>query len=175
MGNKIVVYKSNTGLTKKYAEWIAAALDCEAIPLKQATRSRLAGFSTVIFGGPIHASRLQNLNRFLRLAAGQAGCQLVVFATGAAPMGDPTVKQYQDFAKRNPLMKGVPFFYCESGINLQAMHGLTRLMMKQIAATQAKQLDSTQAEEARQKAENGFDNSNQANIQPLVDYVRGLG
>ena len=175
MGNKIVVYKSNTGLTKKYAEWIAAALDCEAIPLNQATRSRLAGFSTVIFGGPIHASRLQNLNRFLRLAAGQAGRQLVVFATGAAPMGDPMVKQYQDFAERNPLMKGIPFFYCESGINLQAMHGLMRLMMKQIAAAQAKQLDSTQAEEARQKAENGFDNSNQANIQPLVDYVRGLG
>ena len=36
----IVVYQSETGFTKKYAEWIAEALDCEAVPFKKVNETK---------------------------------------------------------------------------------------------------------------------------------------
>ena len=85
MGNKIVVYKSNTGLTKKYAEWIAAALDCEAIPLKQATRSRLAEFATVIFGGQITRADCRTLIGFCGWQPGRPDASLSSSPPGQHP------------------------------------------------------------------------------------------
>ena len=34
MGNYVVIYKSKTGFTEKYASWIAEELNCEKYPLE---------------------------------------------------------------------------------------------------------------------------------------------
>ena len=34
---RLVVYQSGTGFTRQYAEWIADALHCDAVDLKQTT------------------------------------------------------------------------------------------------------------------------------------------
>lgn len=46
----IVVYKSSTGFTKKYADWIAQALGCEAVALQDAKRIDYSAYDALIFG-----------------------------------------------------------------------------------------------------------------------------
>ena len=47
--NIIVTYKSKTGFTKKYAQWIAEDLGCKAVSLSEL--SRVSEYDVVIHGG----------------------------------------------------------------------------------------------------------------------------
>ena len=43
--DKVVVYTSETGFSKKYAGWIAEALKCEAMDIKEWRRCRIQSVS----------------------------------------------------------------------------------------------------------------------------------
>jgi menaquinone-dependent protoporphyrinogen IX oxidase len=80
---KVVVYKSKTGFTEKYAHWIADDLHCDAISLEKFSISDIARYDIVIFGGGIHAGKINGIkfiNNNLPLLAGK---RILVFATGA--------------------------------------------------------------------------------------------
>ena len=49
----IVAYKSKSGYTKTYAEWIAQELHCDI--KENAELSDLAGYDTIIYGGGMYA------------------------------------------------------------------------------------------------------------------------
>jgi flavodoxin len=51
----LVVYKSKTGYTKKYAEWIAEELSADILEVSKVNINILASYDTVIFGGSLHA------------------------------------------------------------------------------------------------------------------------
>lgn len=59
-----VIYCSKTGFTRKYAEWLAEALGCEAVPYHQAAKTNWADCDTVIFASWFHAGRIQKLDWF---------------------------------------------------------------------------------------------------------------
>lgn len=50
MNNIAVVYQSHYGTTKKYAEWIAQALDADLLNRKKVSVSELSQYGTIIFG-----------------------------------------------------------------------------------------------------------------------------
>jgi hypothetical protein len=51
----LVVYESMYGNTRKIAESIAAALGCAAVPVKEASSTRIVDADLVVIGGPTHA------------------------------------------------------------------------------------------------------------------------
>ncbi len=53
-----VVYKSGTGFTKAYAEFIAADLNGELVPFKDRRKLKPDADAVLIFGAPIKASAL---------------------------------------------------------------------------------------------------------------------
>ena len=61
----IVVYKSRTGFTEKYAHWVAEGLHCDIVSLEKFSKSRMACYDVVIFGGGIHAGRISGI-RFIK-------------------------------------------------------------------------------------------------------------
>ena len=48
----LIIYKSKTGFTKKYAEWIREETDAEIIPFKRKNKVTLNLYDTIIFGAP---------------------------------------------------------------------------------------------------------------------------
>lgn len=44
----IVIYKSQTGFTKKYAEWISEAAACEAVDIKTASKMNLFEYDAIV-------------------------------------------------------------------------------------------------------------------------------
>ena len=57
----LVVYKSVTGFTKQYAEWIAEKLNCSAVELKKVSAETMSEYKTIIFGGRFHAGFVDGL------------------------------------------------------------------------------------------------------------------
>ena len=47
MENAIVLYKSSTGFSQKYAEWIAEELSCKALSIKDIIINELINFKTI--------------------------------------------------------------------------------------------------------------------------------
>ena len=64
----IVVYTSKTGSTKRYAEAIAARLQCEAKPAKTVNAEELQTYDRVVYGGWIFANKISGLSRVLPYA-----------------------------------------------------------------------------------------------------------
>ncbi len=51
----IVIYKSQTGFTQKYAEWIAEELKADIFDILQVNVEMLQNYDTIIYGGGLYA------------------------------------------------------------------------------------------------------------------------
>ena len=91
----IVIYNSQTGFTKQYAEWIAEAASCECVNIKQAAKKNLLDYDAVVFGSWFMAGTLAKLAWFRKQipSLSAAGKKLVVFAVGATPAEAPIVDE----------------------------------------------------------------------------------
>ena len=69
----LVTYRSVTGFTQQYAQWIAEALGGACRPLADLSKDGMAAYGTVIFGGRFHAGSVDGLKQAKALAA---ACQL---------------------------------------------------------------------------------------------------
>ncbi len=78
---RLVVYQSGTGFTRQYAEWIADALHCDAVDLKQTTEKMVSEQDQVIFGGWIMGNMIRGLDKMRKMNP----AHLYVFAVGSTP------------------------------------------------------------------------------------------
>lgn len=66
----IVLYTSKYGATETYAQWIAEALGCCAVPLDKFSKKELQGYDTVIYGGGVQAGGIRGLEQFTKWIKG---------------------------------------------------------------------------------------------------------
>ena len=64
---KIVIYKSETGFTAKYAGWIADRLGCEAKEYKSVKPGELKDYDLVVYGGWIMAGMVVGYDKIKTL------------------------------------------------------------------------------------------------------------
>ena len=78
----LVLYKSNTGCTKEYAEKIAKAFQTEAVPLKKGKFKKInfEDYDTIVFGGWILGSQIQGIDDFLGRWDEMSEKNVIVFA-----------------------------------------------------------------------------------------------
>ncbi|MGB4661214.1 MAG: flavodoxin domain-containing protein [Mobilitalea sp.] len=172
----IVVYKSKTGFTKQYAEWISEQLNCTAIPVKEATASALQPYDLVIYGGGIMAGTIGAFKKFKELMNSLNGKKLIVFAVGLAGIEDEDAKQmviktnFTEEEKNN-----VPYFYFQGGLNYDKMGFFSKRILKMASSMTAKKADKT-PEEAKmaESMQSSCDYTKIEYIEPLITYVKGL-
>ena len=85
MGNYVVIYKSKTGFTEKYASWIAEELNCEKYPLENVSMVDLSDYDVIIFGGGVRAGKIGGIKFLNKTRVSLPNKRLVIFATGATP------------------------------------------------------------------------------------------
>ena len=161
----LVVYQSSTGFTAKYANWIAKELSCEAKELKKVKAQEIAACDLVIFGGWIMGGMIMGLDKIKKMNPKK----LVVFAVGAS---ENTEKLKNNLKTQNHLEE-TPFFYMEGGIAFEKMSFFPKMMLKTMGKSVAKkEVKTEEDEEMLRKFSASSDNSDIANIQPLVAFVK---
>ncbi len=174
MENCVVIYKSKTGFTEKYANWIAEALGCEVYPLENINLVHLADYDVIIFGGGVRAGKINGVKFVETIRNSYPHKKLVVFATGAAPADESeTVERIR---KMNvPRNSAIPFFYFQSGINYEKMKGFDRVIMTMVrnVMRRTKDKDGTR-DDMISAMKNSYDHSSRESIEPLVNDVRAL-
>lgn len=169
----IVIYNSQAGFTKQYAQWIAQELQCDSISLHRINEIALGDFDTIIFGSWCHAGRIKKLNWVFEELKKDASKNYVVFAVGASSMDSPEIpKTMEQNIPKNSIVKG---FYLQGGLNYEKMSFSSRIMMKLFSSMLRKKKDAT--EEEKKMAEmvsRSFDISDKKYIVPLLRYVHSL-
>ncbi|MBU3132613.1 flavodoxin domain-containing protein [Clostridium gasigenes] len=170
----IVIYKSKTGFTKRYAEWICEELKCEISNYRNLNLSSLDNYDFVIYGSRIHAGKVDGLKNMKKMFVNNEGAKLIVFATGATPFEakDNIDKIWKaNFSEQE--LKTIPHFYTQSGLNYEKMGIGDRLIMKSLAkmlsSKNKKSKEESGCEEAIVKS---HDISSREYIEPLVRFIK---
>lgn len=126
----IVIYNSQTGFTKRYAQWIAEASEADCLELSEAKKENLSAYETIIFGSWACAGSIHKLNWFKNNIDKWKDKKLIVFCVGANPPDSPEIEPFlkQNFTESE--RKRVNIFYCPGGLNYEKMPVPSKLMMK---------------------------------------------
>ncbi|MGI6668808.1 MAG: flavodoxin domain-containing protein [Acetivibrionales bacterium] len=113
----VVIYKSNTGFTKKYAEWIAEELSADTFDIAGITADNLVPYDAVVYGGSLYATGITGIKFIKRNLDMLKDKKVVVFATGATPAGEETIREMRDRNFTPEQQKHIKFFYFRGGFN----------------------------------------------------------
>lgn len=167
MENKtLVIYKSKTGFTQRYAQWISRELNCEAVPYKDRKKLRLKDYQTVIYGGGFFGGSIRGLKWLLEQMPAAGEKRWVVFATGATPPESPDVEKALKQNFTDLQWAKVKAFYLHGGLCYEKMGPIDKLMM----AMFKKMLKKSGETEALKNVQSSYDSSSKDYIKPLTDY-----
>ena len=175
----LVIYTSQTGFTKRYAEWISEELDADIYELKDVKKKTNDFFETyeaIIYAGWCMAGMVVKVKWFFERAAYWKNKKLSIVAVGASPNDNPEVDEFLNNLLTDEQRPFIKAFYCQGGINYDKMKFSSRTAMKMFANSLKKNKNSS--EDDRKKGEmisKSYDISDKRFINPVVDYVRGNG
>ncbi len=129
MEKTVVIYKSKTGFTKKYAEWLAEELSADIYKLSQVNIDMLTDYDTVIYGGSLHTVGIMGINFITKNIGKLKDKKVVVFAVGASPPSEEVIKEIIDSNIPRGLQKQIKFFYLRGGFNYKKLPLGDKLLM----------------------------------------------
>ena len=173
--DEVVIYKSEYGFTKKYAEWIAEKLNCNCM---QADKYDFGtDYKTVIFGGGLYAGKINGIKFLVKNYDKIKGKKIVVFTVGVADTKDlENVKNILSSAKKQmseEMFSKIIFFHFRGGMNYEKMSFIHQCMMWFMKTMLSKKPEQERTESDRAVIENyggKFDFSDKNTIDELVRY-----
>ena len=162
---KIVIYQSSTGFTKQYAEWISDELECEAVSLKNVTKTQVADAELVIFGGWIMGGMISGLDKMRKMNP----TELFVFAVGSIPEDIVDI----NFIKETNHLGNEELYYMTGGFKFEKLNILIKGMLKGLKKSVAKKENKTPQEQFMAEAlGTSFDYTDKKYILPLINEVK---
>lgn len=194
MGETIVLYSSVYGSTQAYAEQIAEALDCRAVPIDAFKKSEFVNYRTVIYGGGVQAGVIRGFEKFakwiksdLKLLemvsngtitaeearkAGTSRKKIIVFAVGINVESEEARKQLIEINFDKKYLKNLKCYFLPGAYDPSALKGADKLLMKV-----ARKMIAGKSERDRlpddavleERLEHGCDLVDMERIKPIVD------
>lgn len=170
----LIVYKSTTGFTRKYAEMIGKALSCPVMGYREATAKVLSEYDTVVFGSRAHAGMIDGYKKMREMFQKSRAEHLVLFVTGATPnAAEETISAFWKQNLSADELTQIPHFYMQAGLCYERMSFADKMMMKAAAAMLKKKKEKSDADREFEKAIScSFDISDGKYAEPLISFLR---
>lgn len=169
----IVIYNSQTGFTKRYAEWIAEATGADCLELSAAKKKNLTTYEAIILGGWACAGRINKISWFKGNIDKWTDKKLIAFCVGASPIDNPEIEVALRQNFNEPELKKVKTFYCPGGFNYEKMSVPSKLMMKMFLKTlKAKKEKTTEEQIMIKMISSSYNISDKKYIEPILQYLK---
>lgn len=125
----VVIYKSISGFTKKYAQLIADEIKADLFSISDFDFKRLADYDLIIYGGSLQAVGIIGLKTLKKHLSQNANKHIIVFAVGASPDKDGIIDEIykENFtADERNLYK---LFYLRGGFNINKLNFVGKILM----------------------------------------------
>ena len=168
----IVVYRSKTGYTKRYAEWIAQELNCDI--KENASLNDIKDYDIIICGGGLYAGGHNGGKLILKNYDKLKDKKLVMFAVGACPGEDKDIIPLWERLLKDK-KDDIYHFYLRGGFDYSRLNAADKLLMNMLK----KRLESLENPIEDDKGmlaayDVPFDSVKRENIMKLVECVRKL-
>ena len=170
----LIIYTSQTGFTKKYAQWIADEMSADIYDLndvKKKEKDFFGGYEAIVYAGWCMAGSVVKSKWFLDKAEGWKGKRLAIVAVGASPNENPEVETALKNLLNEEQRQYIKAFYCQGGINYEKMNVASKLAMKMFVSSLKKKQD----EKSRQMTaylSASYDITDIKYIEPVMAYLR---
>ncbi len=168
----IVVYTSQTGFTKRYAEWIAETVGADCYELSEAKKLDLDTYEAIVYGGWALAGTISKLGWFKSNLEKWKGKKLIAFCVGGSPLENPEIMPELQKNFTEAELETVKIFYCPGGFNYEKMSGTSKVMMKMfIQMNKAKKNKTEQDKEMIRLISSSYDITDKKYIEPILEYL----
>ena len=171
----LIIYTSQTGFTKKYADWLAQKTGGDLLDLKDAQKKNDAffdGYEAIVYGGWVMAASVVKVKWFLNKAASWEGKKLAVYCVGGSPNDNPDVEVMLKNMLNDEQREYIRAFYCQGGFNYERMNAPSRLAMKMFVSALKKKKDPTEEEKIMtEMVAKSYDISDEKYLNPIIDYL----
>ncbi len=167
MKKTIIIYRSKTGFSQRYAQWMAEELGCRAVPFQDRGAVRLGEYDTIILAGGLYAGQMAGLKWLAKRLPDLAGKRIAALAVGCAPMDTPDLGESMD--KLFGPLPQVRGFYCQGGLDYARMGAVDRAMMAALRAALRRKKD---AQAMLEGISHSFDGARRENLSEILDWVR---
>ncbi len=166
----IVAYKSKSGYTKTYAEWIAQELDCDI--KENAEISDIIGYDTIIYGGGMYAGGFNGIKLITKNLDKLSGKKIVLFAVGSNPGREHEMRPFWEKVLTAEQQKQIGHFYLRGGFDFSKLTAGDKILMKMLKVRLQKLKECTEDEQGMLDAyDTPVDFRDKDNIKPLIDFV----
>jgi flavodoxin len=171
----IVLYRSISGFTKKYAQWIAGELGANLFDCREVNLQALSGYDLIIFGGSLHKGGINGIDIIKRNFAALAGMRKIIFVTGGSQAREGIAEEILAANFSEEQQKQLRLFYYRGGFDVSKLgikdrilmiHKKCRLRMKRTEDLASDEKDFLEA------YANPADETKKDNIRLLIDYAR---
>lgn len=172
--NILIIYKSVTGFTRKYAEIIGKAMQCAVMEYRTVNDRILAEYDVVVFGSRAHAGRIDGYQKMREMVKRNGTKQIVLFVTGATPnTAERTIEEFWMQNLSAEELSQIPHFYMQAGLCYERMPFGDKMMMKVAAVMLKKKKDKKDEDLAFEKAISAsYDISDSEFAEPLIAFLR---
>ena len=171
----LIIYTSQTGFTKRYAEWLAEKINGDLLDLKEAQKKNMNYFEyydAICYGGWAMAGSLVKAKWFLEKAPNWTNKRLAMFCVGGSPNDNPDVEAFLQNALKEEQKKYIKVFYCQGGINYEKMKAPSRIAMKMFVSALKNKKDATEKEKVMaEMIASSYDISDVKYIEPIAAYL----
>lgn len=177
----LIIYQSNYGHTKQYADWIAEELNSQAIPFSAVDPSEIESHATVIFGHSVYAGSYKKAASIRKIMEAYPDKNYIFFGVNLADTNQAKERDYllakvQKALGQDAYQK-LKIFFFRGGIDYSKLSTIHRAMMWMVT----RQLKS-KAPEDRSESDQSLieiyggklDLMDRQQISPLLDYFNGL-
>lgn len=167
----IVAYKSKTGYTKRYAEWIAEALNCDI--KENPSFSDISDYDMIIYGGGMYVGGLNGVKLITKNFEKLSGKKLVLFAVGSNPGADKDIIPFWNRILSSEQQKKVGHFYLRGGFDFSKLGAGDKILMSMMKKHLQKLENPGEDEIGLLEAyDNPVDFTDKENIRELLEYVK---
>lgn len=166
----LVIYSSQTGFSKTYAQWLGERLGCQVISLEKAEKKDprfFIPFDCLIYGSWAEAGKIHKSHWFISKIEDWKDKKLALFMVGASPNDSPDTQLALDNVLEAKLKPYARVFYCQGGLSYEKMSLPSKIVMKIFAKTVKKKNP-----EIGQMISKSYDISDPKYLDPLVNYIQ---
>lgn len=162
-----IIYESNTGFTKKYADLLSQMTGLKAYERKASGQHVKKG-TEIIYMGWLMAGGVKGFK--------QARGRYKVGALAAVGMGSPTEKAVKDIVQKYQLTD-LPVFYLQGGFDKSKLRGIYRLMMNNVEKIMTNSLNKKEQKTDEELlmldvVKNGGDFVKKENLDSIISWLK---
>jgi menaquinone-dependent protoporphyrinogen IX oxidase len=125
----VVVYRSKSGFTKNYAQWLAENLKCDLLEGAKVKVNDLLSYDTIIYGAGMYAVGINGIKLITKNFEKLKDKKLIVFAVGATPVREETTQEVRRLNIPAEQFDKIKFFYLRGGFDYSRLSLFNKLLM----------------------------------------------